>query len=434
MDMKSKFGLIGNKISYSFSPFIHGEYFKDRGINGEYKLFSIEENELEKNLDYFQDNSYGGLNVTIPYKGDIIKYMDLLSSEAQKIGAVNTIKFFDGKWHGYNTDYYGIIETFKRNRVKVEGEKVLVLGSGGGSKAVITALNDLGAENVVVISRKGISENEVFMDNYENIDKYNDFSILVNTTPVGTFPNMDESPLEERYVSNRKFVFDLIYNPWRTKLIQYAENNSIGSSNGLFMLVVQALRAQEIWRGDKVESDDIKKIYEITEREVIKNRNIVLIGMPGAGKSTIAKMLGNRLSREVVECDMEIEERSNRSISEIFKNGEDSFRKIEKEVVKDCSLLNNSIISTGGGVVKDEDNIFNLKHNGVTIFIDRDIDEIFKSIYGTDERPLFKDFESLKNLQKERRGLYLRAADYTVENNGDILGTIEEIEKILKGR
>ncbi|WBW99353.1 shikimate dehydrogenase [Oceanirhabdus sp. W0125-5] len=431
--MKNKFnyGLIGKKLSHSFSPFIHEEFFKAQGIDGEYELYEFEPNELKNKLENIKNIGVKGINVTIPYKEDVINYIDEISAEVKSIGAVNTIKFEDGKAIGYNTDYFGIKETFTINNVKIKGKKAIVLGTGGASKAVITCLKDMGIENIVLISRnpeKVISNYKV--DNYENLHRYKSYELLINTTPVGMFPLIDESPIEEKHIKEREFVFDLIYNPSKTRILQYAMKNGVKCSNGLYMLVLQALKSEEIWNDIMIPEGVVKQIFNTCLKKKNREKNLVLIGMPGSGKSTIGGILSKRLGLKLIDSDEMIEKKVGKSITEIFKDGEEIFRNIEEDVLKDISMEKRCVISTGGGAIKREENIFSMKYNGIVCFIDRDIEKIFYDMQGNNQRPLVKTKEHLLKLYNERIGIYREVCDITIDNNGDIEDTINSIMKV----
>ncbi|MCM1988398.1 shikimate dehydrogenase [Oceanirhabdus seepicola] len=428
--MKNKFnyGLIGKKLTHSFSPFIHNEFFKAQGIAGEYKLYEFDRDDIENKLQYFDDIGVIGINVTIPYKQDVMKFIDEISEEVKSIGAVNTIKFKDGKSTGYNTDYLGIKETFIINNVTVKEKKVIILGTGGASKAVIACLEDMGVRDIVLISRNPDSVISTYkVDSYENLHRYNSYEILINTTPVGMFPIIDVSPIEEKYIKGREFIFDLIYNPSRTRFLQYAMKNGVKCSNGLYMLVIQGLKSEEIWNEIIIPPDAVKEIFDICLKEKNSEKNIVLIGMPGSGKSTIGRIMSGKLGLKLIDCDEMIEKKAGKSISEIFKDGEDYFRNIEEEVLKEISMEKRCIISTGGGAIKREENIFSMKYNGTIYFIDRDVDKIYNDIQGNNHRPLVEKKEQLVKLYNERKDIYEEVCDFLIDNNGNIDDTINSI-------
>ncbi len=428
--MKNKFnyGLIGKKLTHSFSPFIHNEFFKAQKMVGEYKLYEFEKNELQNKLQYLENIGVKGINVTIPFKEDVMKFIDEISEEVKSIGAVNTIKFKEGKRIGYNTDYLGIKDTFIINNVTVKEKKAIILGCGGASKAVTACLKDMGVKGITLISRNPdnvISDYKV--DSYENLHKYKEYEILINTTPVGMYPRIDVSPIEEKDIIGREFVFDLIYNPYRTRLLQYARKNGVKCSNGLYMLVVQGLKSEEIWNNIMIPHDAVDEIFKICLNKKNSEKNIVLIGMPGSGKSTIGKMLSKKLGLRLIDCDEIIEKKSGKSIPKIFKDGEEAFRNIEEEVLKDTIMEKRCIISTGGGAIKREENIFSMKYNGTIYFIDRDIDKIYNDIRGNTQRPLVEKKDQLIKLYNDRKDIYREVCDYLIDNNGNIEDAINRI-------
>ncbi len=392
-----RFGLLGEKLSHSFSPQIHNAL-----ADYEYKLY---ESEREKLSDFMRENSLSGFNVTIPYKQAVMEYCSEISERAQKIGAVNTVlKRRDGSYFGDNTDYVGFSHMLSELKVDVKGKKAVVLGSGGASKTVQTVLRELGAE-AVVVSRSG--EN-----NYENIDKHRDAVLLVNATPVGMYPNVDDSPVELSVFKNMQGVCDLIYNPLRTTLLIKAENRGIKTANGLSMLVSQAKAAAEIFTSEAI-CDEV--VNAITEKLSKDTENLVLIGMPGCGKSSVGKLLSKKLCRKFFDTDEEILRFTSKTPSEIITNeGEEAFRVIETKILSKLSKEKGLVIATGGGIVTREENKPLLRHNSKVIYIERDL-----KLLATEDRPLSKDLEKLFEV---REPLYKAFADITVDG----CGTVEE--------
>jgi len=407
--MKSqKFGLLGEKLSHSFSPQIHsflGDY--------EYKLYEKEKNDVE---EFLKKCDLSGMNVTIPYKKTVIPFLSNLSEDAKKLGSVNTLVKEDDGWHGYNTDYYGFCYMTKKSGINPQGKKAIVLGSGGASLTVIQALYDMGAKEVTVISRTG--EN-----NYENIHKNFDAEIIVNTTPVGMYPNNMHSPVTLSDFKNCEGVLDLIYNPIKTKLLIEAKALGIPHINGLTMLVAQAKKASELFLKKQLPDSCIDYI---TKKLELKSQNVVLIGMPGCGKSTTGKILSKMLDKEFVDCDEEIEKYKNMSIPEIFeKEGEESFRKAEHEVIKEVTKKTGCIIATGGGCVTREENYSYLHQNGVVFWIKRDIQKL-----ATDGRPLSQQ-NSLSAMYEKRKPLYEKFCDYIIEKHELQTEAAEKIKEIM---
>lgn len=403
------YGLLGRKLGHSWSPAIHAELGS--------MPYDLYEAEPEFVGEFLRTTPLAAMNVTIPYKKDVIPYCVHLSDVAQKLGSVNTlVKKSDG-WHGDNTDYYGFSYMVKQAGIEVAGKKCLVLGSGGASLTVIQVLKDMNVASVTVISRSG-------EDNYENLGKHADAEIIVNTTPVGMYPNNGVSPVSLGGFPRCEGVLDLIYNPQRTALLMEAEAMGIPHGGGLTMLVAQAKRAAEIFM-DKTMDDSL--IPAITEKLRRKMENVILIGMPGCGKSTVAAALGKALQMEVVDADAEIEKAAQKTIPEIFADGgETAFRKIETEVLRDIGKRTGIILSTGGGCVTREENYPLLHQNGKIIWLQREIAGL-----PTDGRPLSQK-NDLAEMYKIRKPLYEAFADATIENNCSLSCTINSLLEVLK--
>ena len=405
----AKFGLLGKTLKHSFSPQIH------KILSGyDYDLIEINEDGLEK---FVKSGKYDGFNITIPYKKEIIKYLDVVDETAKKIGAVNTVVKKDGKLLGYNTDWFGMEYALKKAGINLSNKKVLILGSGGTSNTANFVANHLGAREVLIVSRKG----EI---NYQNCYEQADAEIIINTTPVGMFPNNYDTPLDLTKFTKLEGVFDAIYNPDMTLLTFSAKEMGAKNANGLTMLVAQAKMASELFTGSVICDDKLDKAVEIIKKQ---NLNIVLIGMAGVGKSTIAKELSKKLCIPVVDTDSLIEQRENKKISDIFADsGEDYFRKVESEVLREVGKENGKIIATGGGIVERKENHFYLKQNGIIVNIVRDLEKLDRT-----NRPLSTDIDAVKKLFEKRKDKYIEFSDYTIDNNGDINQTIEKIMEKL---
>lgn len=390
-------GLLGKKLGHSYSPQIHshlGEY--------SYELFEKTPEELG---DFLLNGDFSGLNVTMPYKKDVIPYCTELTPRAALLGAVNTIvRREDGKLIGHNTDYFGFQSMLKRSGLDVAGKKVLVLGSGGASATAVCVLRELKAK-VIIVSRRG--EN-----NYENISIHSDASVIVNATPVGMYPHTGLSPVDLSIFPKLEGVLDIVYNPARTQLLLNAEKRGLITENGLWMLVAQAKESAEWFSGVKINDDAIPKIHGILRRQM---ENTILIGMPGCGKSTIGKQLAKHLSKQFVDADAEIVSRAGISIPEIFdKYGEARFRKIETEVLGDLGKQSGLVIATGGGCVTRADNYDLLHQNGTIIWIQRNLHAL-----PTDGRPLSHK-DKMEAMYEIRKPLYASFSDYIVENNSEL--------------
>ena len=405
MNEKKRCGLIGERLGHSFSPAIHGML-----SDYEYKLYELSPEQVGP---FLEAKAYDGLNVTIPYKKTVIPYCDELTDAARSIGSVNTIvKRPDGTLLGHNTDYDGFLWLLKNAGAKVEGKKAVVLGSGGASVTVQAALRDLGAAQVVVVSRSG-------GDNYENIARHADAKILVNATPVGMYPKTGVSPVDLDVFTALEGVFDVIYNPAKTRLLLEAEKRGIPCANGLGMLVAQAKAAAERFTGKLI---DDEKVYTIRAELQRSTRNILLIGMPGSGKSTVGAALAEKLGRKLVDADALIVEKAGCTIPEIFeKDGEEGFRRIEHEVLCEISKESGLVIATGGGVVTRPENMDPMRQNSLIVWLLRDLNKLPR-----DGRPLSQK-NPLAEMFKVREPLYRAAADCIADNNGSLEDTVNQI-------
>lgn len=403
-------GLLGRKLGHSYSPQIHsflGEY--------SYVLF---EKEPEEVGDFVRNGDYTGINVTIPYKKDVVPYLDALSPTAEKMGAVNTIvRRSDGTLFGHNTDYFGFLYMVRQSGIQVAGKKVLVLGSGGASNTTVKALADLGAK-VIVISRSG--EN-----NYQNLHLHADAAVIVNTTPVGMYPNTGAAPLDLTRFPHLEGVLDVIYNPARTQLLLDAEALGLPNANGLWMLVAQAKESAEYFLGKAIDDSVIETIYHKLSAQM---QNIVLIGMPGCGKSTIGGLLAETLGRKLVDADAEIIRLAGKSIPEIFaQDGEEVFRDWETQALAELGKQSGLVIATGGGCVTRQRNYPPLHQNGSIFWLRRDT-----SLLPTDGRPLSQR-NSLSDMYEKRKPMYEAFADFSVDNNGSTEETVRAILAHLEG-
>lgn len=404
-------GLLGRKLGHSYSPQIHsqlGSY--------DYRLFEKEPEELE---DFLKSGDFTGLNVTIPYKKDVIPFLDELSPRAKALGAVNTIVRRNGKLIGHNTDYFGFETMLLSTGVSLQGKKALVCGSGGASSTACAVLKAHGA-NVVVLSRTG-------NDNYQNLNRHSDAALIVNATPVGMYPNVEASPIEDLAAFPMlEGVLDLVYNPARTSILLKAEALGIPCVNGLRMLVAQAKESAEWFTGEPIDNSCIEMIYSRLRRQM---ENIILIGMPGCGKTTVGASLAKILSRPLKDADTELEQAVGRKITEILPtDGEASFRSLESETLLDLGKQSGLVIATGGGCVTIPNNYEKLHRNGTIVWLKRDLD-----LLPTDGRPLSQTGH-LQEMYQKRAPLYARFADYSVENSGDPQETAEEIIRILEDR
>ncbi len=403
-----KCGLLGRKLGHSYSPMIHkhlGDY--------SFSLFEKEPEELEA---FLREGDFTGINVTIPYKKTVIPFCDLLSPAAQKIGAVNTVvRKDDGTLIGHNTDYSGFKAMVTKSKLDLKGKKVLILGSGGASVTAQTVLKELEAIPVV-ISRSG--EN-----NYCNLHLHKDAYAIVNTTPVGMYPETGISPVDLDLFPDLKAVLDVIYNPARTKLLLEGQKRGLITVNGLWMLVAQAKESAQWFTGKTIDDDIIQSVYSDIKRQT---ENVVLIGMPGSGKSTVGKLLADRLNKSFIDADPVIEQKAGMSIPDIFKDkGVSYFRDLEVQVLQELGKESGLVIATGGGCVTRNENYDSLKQNGTIIWLQRDLHHL-----PTDGRPLSQTTD-LHQMYLERKPLYTKFCDYSADNNGAAEETFSQILSIL---
>ncbi len=398
-----KYGLVGEKLPHSFSKEIHEKI----GLY-KYELCEV----AKEDFDIFAEKKdFKGINITIPYKQSIIPHLYFISDKAKAIGAVNVAINKDGKLYGYNTDFEGLRSLILREGFDFSGKTVLILGTGGTSKTARAVAEDLGALNVVNVSRKEQAGAITFGD---TVLKYSDADFIINTTPSGMYPETENIPydMDLSLFASLSGVIDVIYNPISTKLVNSARKLGISAVGGLYMLVSQAVAAAELFTGEKLGKEVCEKIY----RELLSEKeNIVLVGMPGSGKSTVGALLSERLGKAFYDTDEELSKKTGNISEYINKNGEAAFRKAESETIKELSgNTTGAVISTGGGAVLKYENVESLRRNGRIYFIDRDI----SLITPTKSRPLSSDREKLQKLYNERYEIYLSSCDKRIENNG----------------
>lgn len=400
------YGLLGRKLGHSLSPEIHSLL-----CDYEYKLYPTEPEDLDK---FFSNPTLKGFNITIPYKIEGYNRCDELSETAQKAKSVNTVvKRADGTLFGDNTDYFGFLYMAKKCGCEFSGKKVVILGNGGASKTVQLVAADEGAREIIAVDIEG--EN-----NFGNIDRHYDADIIVNATPVGMYPNNGERLIDLSKFTKCKKALDLVYNPARTVFLLDAQELGIDCINGLYMLVAQALRAAEVFTGESIPLSRIDEVYNAI---ISEQKNIVLVGMPGCGKSTCAALLSEKTGRECIDTDALVVENSGEEIPDIFaKYGEDEFRNRETEAVRSAGKLANKIIATGGGSILREENRIALRENSTVIFLRAPVDSL-----ATDGRPLSKNAEALQKMLSQRLPLYNETADFTVEVDPDPEITVRRI-------
>ena len=403
-----KFGLLGRKLGHSYSPRIFqllGGY--------QYDLF---EKEPEAIGEFLKNGDFDGLNVTMPYKKEVLQYLDEIDPLAKRLGAVNTIVKRDGKLSGYNTDYEGFRSMVQRSGMDLSGKKVLVLGSGGASVTAQAVLEDLGAR-VVVISRTGAN-------NYQNLNLHPDTAAIVNTTPVGMYPNNGTAPIKLTGFPELEGVLDVVYNPARTQLLLDCETYGIPGYSGLWMLVAQAKKSAEWFLGQELPDSIVADIHR-TLRDSMEN--ITLVGMAGCGKSTIGRLLAKETCKKFVDADKEIEKRAGMTIPEFFDEyGEAQFRRLETQVLADLGKRSGQVIATGGGCVTREENYPLLHQNSRIIWIKRS-----PSRLPIEGRPLSQKTAPAV-LYEERKHLYKLFSDAAVSNDGSKGETLTQILNILE--
>ena len=407
-----EYGCIGERLTHSFSKEIH-KCFADY----EYEIKEIPKDKLG---DFMQKAEFRAINVTIPYKQAVMPYLYEISDTARRIGAVNTIVKRDGKLYGYNTDFFGMTTLIQRSGIEIQNKKVLILGSGGTSKTAHAVAESLEAEEIYVVSRKGGKGLITYEEMYES---HTDAEIVINTTPVGMFPNPDAMPIDLTRFPKLNGVVDAIYNPLRSRLVLEAEALGAKATGGLYMLVAQAAYAVEKFIGTPMNPQKTDDVYTELLRQ---KQNMVLTGMPGSGKSTIGKKISELTRRPFFDTDELIVKKDGRSIPTIFKEiGEEGFRKIEAEVIEEIGSLGGYIIATGGGAVLSEENVKNLKANGRIFYIDRPL----HWLTATSDRPLSSNPEDLKKRYQERYDVYQSTADRKISAVDDIKTNVEMILK-----
>ena len=364
----ARYGLLGERLGHSFSPYIH------RALGGyDYELIEVSREELGP---FLRARDFSALNVTIPYKQAVMPYLDSISDTAERIGSVNTIvQDANGGLHGYNTDAYGFIQLTRHAGIDVRGRNCLVLGSGGASKTVCACLRKLDAAEITVISRSG-------PDNYQNLSRHADARIIVNATPVGMYPHNGQSPVNLAQFPQLEGVLDLIYNPARTELLLQAEARGIPFGNGLHMLVAQAKQAVELFLNVHLNEEAVSPVAARLARDTA---NIVLIGMPGSGKTTVGTLLAQTMGRRLIDTDTEIEKRAGMTCGDCLRrHGEGDFRALEALVIAEAGKETGVIIATGGGAVTRPENRNALRQNGMLFHLDRPLEKLAR----TGDRPL----------------------------------------------
>lgn len=436
-----KYYLLGEKLSHSYSAVIHSFFGLD---------YSLRELPPEKLSEFVKSRKFDGLNVTIPYKKSIVPLLDEVDGIAEKTGAVNTVLNKNGKLIGYNTDYYGMKYALEAAKITLKGKDVLILGSGGAGIVAEKLAIDEGAASVEIVSRKGKL-------NYENIYDREKTQVIINATPVGTFPFAGSAACDVSRFKNLEGAFDCVYNPFRSKFVLDAEKIGARACGGLTMLVAQAVYSEKIWgettggiadgtaektvdetfetangtaektaditADESAETADCENKIRAVLGEVLKREtNISLVGMPGAGKTTVGRILAEKLGMSFCDTDEEIEKIAGESPEKIIeKYGEERFREIETEVAESVSSLRGVVIATGGGTILREKNVEKLRSCGVVIWLGRDL-----NLLAQNNRPLSKNMP-ISRLFGQRKGYYVAASDKKIENDEAAEKTAEKI-------
>ena len=405
------YGLLGRTLGHSWSAPIH----KSLGCES-YRLIELEPERLE---DFLRREDVGGLNVTIPYKRDVMQFCDVIDPAAEAIGSVNTLVRRDGRLYGYNTDIDGFLYMLRRAKISLVGKKVVILGSGGASLTAQAAARQEGAREIVVVSRTG-------PDNYENLpQRHAGAEVLVNTTPVGMWPHVEGQPVDLRLLPNISAVADVVYNPGRTNLLLQAEEldraeadmlepqgsgmRRVRYTGGLSMLVSQAKRAEELFFDKTIPDSETENIVTRLWQD---RTNLVLVGMPGCGKTTVGRALAQLSGKPFVDLDEEIVRRAGRPIPYIFQTeGEEAFRELEARVLAEVCAQSGQVVATGGGAVLRAENRAAMRRAGRVYFLRRALEEL-----PTDGRPLSQK-GGLEEMYRVRKPLYSAAADVAVANS-----------------
>ena len=407
-----KYGCIGEHLKHSFSKEIHGAL-----ADYEYEIREIEREALG---EFAASRDFLAINVTIPYKEEIMPYLYEIDDKARAIGAVNTVVNRDGRLYGYNTDFFGMTALISHAGVEIKGKKVIILGTGGTAKTSLAVARALGAREIVRASRTAREDAVAYSEVY---GRHSDAEVIINTTPVGMFPSIFDSPIDISRFDRLEGVIDAVYNPLRTELILSARERGIAAEGGLYMLVAQGVQASEIFLDTVYPEESLEGVFNKIRRE---KENIVLIGMPASGKSTVGALLAEAYGRELIDTDELIVKKAGKPIPEIFKeDGEAAFRDLESEVIREVARETCKIIATGGGAVLREGNVRELRKNGRIYFIDRPL----ASLIPTDDRPLSSTREAIEKRYSERYEIYCTSADERIDASCDAEGVSALIKR-----
>lgn len=426
-----KYCVIGEKLTHSMSPQIHKRYFDYYKQDSTYVITQIPMEDMLGDCSGLL-KEYDGFNVTVPYKEKVLKYLNGTSDEAKEIGAVNTVVNQGGDMYGFNTDPFGFESLLIHNDVAIKDKVFVVLGSGGASKSVCYILKKRGAKKVIVVTRKDTSE-EGYMT-YSALESFRG-DVLVNTTPVGMYPNVDNCPVSENVIANFDTVVDIVYNPVYTELLKAAVRLGKKAVGGLYMLVAQAMKSEEIWQKKITDKKLYVDIYNALMKEYFQKNggNIYLTGIMSCGKTVKGKRVARTLGWEFIDADEYIEKISGRTVKQLFAEGEHVFRKWESKAMYELSLRKNIVVATGGGAILKDENVSAMKLSGIIVLIERNIEDILNGI-NTDTRPLLKDGkDKLVSIYEARKDRYYATCDVAVKSyEYDIYKTVKDIVNVIK--
>lgn len=426
-----KYCVIGEKLTHSMSPQIHKRYFDYYKQDSTYVITQIPMEDMLGDCSGLL-KEYDGFNVTVPYKEKVLKYLNGTSDEAKEIGAVNTVVNQGGDMYGFNTDPFGFESLLIHNDVAIKDKVFVVLGSGGASKSVCYILKKRGAKKVIVVTRKDTSE-EGYMT-YSALESFRG-DVLVNTTPVGMYPNVDNCPVSENVIANFDTVVDIVYNPVYTELLKAAVRLGKKAVGGLYMLVAQAMKSEEIWQKKITDKELYVDIYNALMKEYFQKNggNIYLTGIMSCGKTVKGKRVARTLGWEFIDADEYIEKISGRTVKQLFAEGEHVFRKWESKAMYELSLRKNIVVATGGGAILKDENVSAMKLSGIIVLIERKIEDILNGI-NTDTRPLLKDGkDKLVSIYEARKDRYYATCDVAVKSyEYDIYKTVKDIVNVIK--
>ncbi len=429
-----KAGLIGRKLGHSLSPQIHEAFYRRTDTAGSYDLLETEPDGLAALLDRVEAEGYVGVSVTIPYKKAVIPLLDALSDTAAAIGAVNAVHFLNGRRYGHNTDYYGLRALLDTNDIAISGQRVVILGTGGAARCAHCLMRDMDAGEIITVSRRPQDADSVFdAMSYDVLRDLDAIGVLINTTPVGMYPDVHACPVTPDIVEKSGAVVDIIYNPAQTQLLKYAQQSGMPFANGLLMLSAQAVKAQEIWTAKEYDAEVYADVHAAVQNLIAPPKtNIVLIGMPGSGKTTIGQHLAAVLGRRFVDTD-DLIEQAHGPIPDIFRDaGEAMFRQYEYDAAVAAADMTHAVIATGGGIILHEKNMQALSRSGVIVFLDRPLERLIEDT-DTSYRPLLAEGKAaLVALYETRFPLYHQYADLTPDNSADITTCATDIIKQTK--